>query len=87
MARYSRHYPQNVKLRTKRPCCLQLLVRVTDHCPILVPEAVGFFQELLPPQAQRKSQKNARISRIKVILNLAEFRLYARRFLNDVAAT
>ena len=23
--------------------------RVTDHCSILVPEAVGFSQELLPP--------------------------------------
>ena len=24
--------------------------RVTDHCSILVPEAVGFSQELLPPR-------------------------------------
>ena len=29
--------------------CFPIDKRVTDHCFILVPEALGFSQELLPP--------------------------------------
>ena len=34
--------------------CFPIGKRVTDHCSILVPEAVGFSQELLPPKEMPK---------------------------------
>ena len=52
MARYaqalhSKCQPQNKEVRTTA-LGFPIGKRVTDHCPILVPEAVGFSQELLP---------------------------------------
>ena len=41
--------PQNIEAMLPRALGFPIGKRVTDHCPILVLEAVGFSQELLPP--------------------------------------
>ena len=52
--------------------------RVTDHCSILIPEAVGFSQELLPPPVQRKSLRNAEISCISTVQTV-QIEIYLRK--------
>ena len=41
--------PQNIEAILSTALGFIIGKRVTDHCSILVPETVGFSQELLPP--------------------------------------
>ena len=41
--------PQNIEAMLPTALGFPIGKRVTDHCTILVPKAVGFSQELLPP--------------------------------------
>ena len=41
--------PQNIEAMLPRALGFRIGKRVTDYCSILVLEAVGFSQELLPP--------------------------------------
>ena len=47
--------PQNKEIMLSTVLGFSIGKRITDHCSILVPEAVGFSQELLLPWVQRKS--------------------------------
>ena len=48
-ALHSKYQPQNKEAMLSTALGFPVGKRVTDHCSILVPEAVGFPQELLPP--------------------------------------
>ena len=41
--------PQNIEAMLSTTLGFPVGKRIIDHCPILVPEAVGFSQELQPP--------------------------------------
>ena len=41
--------PQNMETMLSTALGFPIGKRVTDHCSILAPEAIGFSQELLPP--------------------------------------
>ena len=45
----SKCQPQNIETMLSTALGFPIGKRVTDHCSILAPEAIGFFQELLPP--------------------------------------
>ena len=45
----SKYHPQNQEAMLSSALGFPKGKIVTDHCSILLPEAVGFSQELLPP--------------------------------------
>ena len=54
-ALHSKCQSQNKKAMLSTAFGFPIRKRVTNHCSILVPGAVGFSKELLPPCVQRKS--------------------------------
>ena len=66
-ALHSKCQPQNKEAMLSTVLSFPIGKRITDHCPVLVVEAAGFSQELLPPWVQHKSQRNAEISRISTV--------------------
>ena len=48
MAQHTQTLPQNIEAMLPTALGSPIGKRVTDHCSILVPQTVGFSQELLP---------------------------------------
>ena len=55
LALHSKCQPQSKEAMLPTALGFPIGKRVTDHCSILVPKAVGFSQELLPTRTQRQS--------------------------------